>query len=172
MIRAEGLVVTRGRTAVLHGLTVDVPAGSITGLMGPSGCGKTTLMRAVVGAQAIAAGTLTVDGGPVGDARLRREIGYTSSEMGFDASSCGVSVSIGQQSPEIADGVGVSLEVREGGAGRRVRRVVPRVVVSGGHRAGGPSPGAAGTALICGSGTASRTRRTTTSAPTSSARAS
>lgn len=43
-----------------------------------------------------------------------REIGYTSSEMGFDASSCGVSVSIGQQSPEIADGVGVSLEVREG----------------------------------------------------------
>ena len=44
-----------------------------------------------------------------------REIGYTSSEMGFDASSCGVSVSIGQQSPEIADGVGVSLEVRETG---------------------------------------------------------
>lgn len=78
MIRAEGLVVTRGRTAVLHGLTFDVPAGSITGLMGPSGCGKTTLMRAVVGAQAIAAGTLTVDGAPVGDARLRREIGYTS----------------------------------------------------------------------------------------------
>ncbi|TFI17530.1 ATP-binding cassette domain-containing protein, partial [Micrococcus endophyticus] len=31
-----------------------------------------------VGAQAIAAGTLTVDGAPVGDARLRREIGYTS----------------------------------------------------------------------------------------------
>ena len=46
-----------------------------------------------------------------------REIGYTSSEMGFDASSCGVSVSIGQQSPEIADGVGVSLEVREGSDG-------------------------------------------------------
>lgn len=44
-----------------------------------------------------------------------REIGYTSSEMGFDASSCGVSVSIGQQSPEIADGVGVSLEARERG---------------------------------------------------------
>src|SRR5690606_20067653 len=46
-----------------------------------------------------------------------REIGYTSSEMGFDASSCGVSVSIGQQSPDIAGGVDVSLEVREGGDG-------------------------------------------------------
>lgn len=44
-----------------------------------------------------------------------REVGYTSSEMGFDASSCGVSVSIGQQSPDIASGVDTSLEVREGG---------------------------------------------------------
>lgn len=43
-----------------------------------------------------------------------REIGYTSSEMGFDASSCGVSVSIGQQSPDIASGVDHSLESRMG----------------------------------------------------------
>nr|WP_237466703.1 methionine adenosyltransferase [Leucobacter chromiireducens] len=43
-----------------------------------------------------------------------REIGYTSSEMGFDGSSCGVSVSIGQQSPDIADGVDSSLELRTG----------------------------------------------------------
>lgn len=45
-----------------------------------------------------------------------REVGYTSSEMGFDASSCGVSVSIGQQSPDIAFGVERSLEAREGEA--------------------------------------------------------
>ena len=44
-----------------------------------------------------------------------RGIGYTSSEMGFDASSCGVSVSIGQQSPDIAGGVDFSLEAREAG---------------------------------------------------------
>ena len=43
-----------------------------------------------------------------------REVGYTSSEMGFDAASCGVSVSIGQQSPDIAGGVDRSLEAREG----------------------------------------------------------
>lgn len=46
--------------------------------------------------------------------RAVREVGYTSSEMGFDASSCGVSVSIGQQSPDIASGVDHSLEAREG----------------------------------------------------------
>jgi S-adenosylmethionine synthetase len=43
-----------------------------------------------------------------------REVGYTSSEMGFDAASCGVSVSIGQQSPDIASGVDHSLEARLG----------------------------------------------------------
>ncbi|MBO1902882.1 methionine adenosyltransferase [Leucobacter weissii] len=42
-----------------------------------------------------------------------RTVGYTSSDMGFDAASCGVSVSIGQQSPEIAEGVDSSYEVRE-----------------------------------------------------------
>lgn len=31
-----------------------------------------------------------------------KDIGYTSSEIGFDADSCGVMVSIGQQSPDIA----------------------------------------------------------------------
>lgn len=41
-------------------------------------------------------------------------IGYTSSAVGFDGESCGVAVSIGNQSPDIAAGVDVALETREG----------------------------------------------------------
>ncbi|GAA3694752.1 methionine adenosyltransferase [Zhihengliuella alba] len=41
-------------------------------------------------------------------------IGYDSSANGFDGERCGVSISIGQQSPEISDGVNKSLEAREG----------------------------------------------------------
>lgn len=43
-----------------------------------------------------------------------QQIGYTSSDVGFDGKSCGVSVSIGEQSPDIARGVNSGLEVREG----------------------------------------------------------
>ena len=40
-------------------------------------------------------------------------IGYNSSEIGFDGKSCGVSVSIGEQSRDIAQGVDSGFEVRE-----------------------------------------------------------
>lgn len=44
------------------------------------------------------------------------KIGYNSSRVGFDGASCGVSISIGQQSPDIAGGVNHALEEREGSA--------------------------------------------------------
>lgn len=44
------------------------------------------------------------------------EIGYDSSEKGFDGNSCGISVSIGAQSPDIAQGVDDAFEERVTGS--------------------------------------------------------
>ncbi|MEY5004646.1 MAG: hypothetical protein RLZZ594_676 [Actinomycetota bacterium] len=49
-----------------------------------------------------------------------REIGYTSSDIGFDGDSCGVSISIGQQSPDIAQGVDTGHETRVGASADRL----------------------------------------------------
>ena len=43
-----------------------------------------------------------------------REVGYTRSAIGFDAETCGVNISIDEQSPDIALGVDTSLEARAG----------------------------------------------------------
>ncbi|MGW2195582.1 methionine adenosyltransferase, partial [Streptosporangium sp. NPDC001682] len=50
------------------------------------------------------------------------EIGYDASHKGFDGASCGVSVSIGAQSPDIAQGVDDAYENREGEAGDELDR--------------------------------------------------
>ncbi len=44
------------------------------------------------------------------------EIGYDTSEKGFDGNSCGISVSIGAQSPDIAQGVDDAVEERVSGS--------------------------------------------------------
>ncbi|MFC4123484.1 ABC transporter ATP-binding protein [Nocardia rhizosphaerae] len=77
-VRVDGLTVARGKRTVLHGLSLEIPSGSITGLLGPSGCGKTTLMRSIVGTQIVESGTVTVLGDPAGSAALRRRVGYVT----------------------------------------------------------------------------------------------
>lgn len=77
-IAVENLKVVRGGNEVLKDLTLAIPRGRITGLLGPSGCGKTTLMRAIVGVQIVAGGTVTVLGHAAGSQALRRSVGYVT----------------------------------------------------------------------------------------------
>jgi ABC-2 type transport system ATP-binding protein len=77
-IDVADLVVERGKKEVLHGISTQVPQGSVTGLLGPSGSGKTTLIRAIVGVQIVRSGRVTVLGEPAGAPALRHKIGYVT----------------------------------------------------------------------------------------------
>lgn len=79
-ISMDGLRVRRGKTDVLHGLSLSVDRGRIAGLLGPSGCGKTTLMRALVGVQRGVSGRLSVLGDAPGSPGLRRRVGYLTQD--------------------------------------------------------------------------------------------
>ena len=75
-VRVRDLDVVRGSTHALRSVSLDVPAGRVTGLLGPSGSGKTTLIRALVGVQIVRGGSVEVFGLPAGSAELRRRVGY------------------------------------------------------------------------------------------------
>jgi ABC-2 type transport system ATP-binding protein len=66
----------------LSDLSIDIPAGSIYGLVGPNGAGKTTLIKSIVGALRPTSGSITVLGhDPLGDRwTLRRRLGYMPQE--------------------------------------------------------------------------------------------
>ncbi|MFI2489669.1 ABC transporter ATP-binding protein [Promicromonospora kroppenstedtii] len=74
------LRVVRGDRTVIDGLRLDVPAGSVVGLLGPSGSGKTTLMRAVVGVQDKVTGTVEVLDDVAGSPALRHRVGYMTQD--------------------------------------------------------------------------------------------
>jgi branched-chain amino acid transport system ATP-binding protein len=56
-----------GRSEVLHGVDLRVPAGKAVALLGSNGAGKTTLLRTIAGLNPTRTGTIRLDGEPVDD---------------------------------------------------------------------------------------------------------
>jgi ABC-2 type transport system ATP-binding protein len=57
-------------------LTLEVGRGQVFGLLGPNGAGKTTLVKMLLGLARPTSGEARLLGAPVGDALVRRKVGY------------------------------------------------------------------------------------------------
>ena len=62
IIQTEGLTKRYGHVLAVDGLSLEVPRGSIFGLLGPNGSGKTTLMSMLLGLVRPTAGSFTLFG--------------------------------------------------------------------------------------------------------------
>lgn len=69
---------------ILNGLNMQVPRGSIYGLLGPSGCGKTSLIRCLIGSVRHGSGSVTVFGRKPGSPGCNipgRDVGYMPQDI-------------------------------------------------------------------------------------------
>ena len=82
MIVLDNLTKSFGASAILKGLSLEVPAGQNTVIIGPSGSGKSVTLKLIVRLLEPDGGRVTVDGAEVGAmdrdelAALRGRIGY------------------------------------------------------------------------------------------------
>jgi ABC-2 type transport system ATP-binding protein len=127
-VSIRGLRVSRGGKLVLPGIDLDVPPGSVTGLLGPSGSGKTTLMRAIVGVQIGESGDVSVLGLPAGSPELRRRVGYVT-----QAPSVYADLTVRENLTYFARIVGVG--------GDRIDAVIDRVGLAGHEQVAGALSG-------------------------------
>jgi len=80
VLKLEGVSVNIGPTPILRDISLEVPPGTMCGLIGRNGAGKTTLMRAVMGALSLQSGAMTFDGNDLArvaaHGRAKMGIGY------------------------------------------------------------------------------------------------
>jgi ATP-binding cassette subfamily B protein/ATP-binding cassette subfamily C protein/ATP-binding cassette subfamily B multidrug efflux pump len=89
---------------VLHGLDVDIPAGSFTGIVGHTGSGKSTLLSLLLRFYTAQQGRITIDGQPlhaVPDAAFRDAVGLVPQEALLMAASVRENIAMGR--PGISD---------------------------------------------------------------------
>jgi branched-chain amino acid transport system ATP-binding protein len=70
IIQVRDVTKTFGGVVANHAISLDVPAGRITGLIGPNGSGKTTLFNSIAGTHPIDSGSIAFEGREISKLRV------------------------------------------------------------------------------------------------------
>src|SRR5215510_7681614 len=82
-LRFDHAAVQLGGRTIWSDVSLTLAAGQFMAVLGPNGVGKSTLVKAALGLVGLSAGSITVLGGPPGQAG--REVGYLPQRRSFDA---------------------------------------------------------------------------------------
>ncbi|WP_241060471.1 ribosome-associated ATPase/putative transporter RbbA [Achromobacter xylosoxidans] len=74
VVKLSGVSLRYGRTLALDGITLDIAAGRMIGLIGPDGVGKSSLLALIAGSRAVQEGTIEVLGGDMASKRHRDDV--------------------------------------------------------------------------------------------------
>lgn len=89
-IHVRNVVKSFGNHRVLQNVSVDIPAGQITGIIGRNGSGKTVLLKCIIGLMRPDSGEIIVGGIRVGqDADFAPDLGFIIETPGFIGSRTG-----------------------------------------------------------------------------------
>jgi len=72
--RLVGVTLRYGKTVALNGITLDIPAAKMVGLIGPDAVGKSSLLSLLAGSRAVQEGTVEALGGDMASARHRESV--------------------------------------------------------------------------------------------------
>ena len=72
--RLAGVGLHYGKTVALDGITLDIPAGRMVGLIGPDAVGKSSLLSLLAGARAVQQGRVEALGGDMASTRHRESV--------------------------------------------------------------------------------------------------
>src|SRR5574344_927232 len=74
VVRLQQVQLHYGKVQALAGISLDIPAGRMIGLIGPDGVGKSSLLSLVAGARAVQQGVVEVLGGDMASKRHRNRV--------------------------------------------------------------------------------------------------
>lgn len=75
-IELENVTVSYDRTVALHGANLQVPKGSIAGIVGMNGSGKSTLFKAIMGLEKLQSGRVLIQGKSIQKINQRNLLAY------------------------------------------------------------------------------------------------
>jgi thiamine transport system ATP-binding protein len=123
MLEVDALDVRYGDRAVVDGVSLAAARGEVVCLLGPSGSGKTSLLRAVAGLEAPAAGSIRWDGRDLrGVPTHQRGVGFVFQDFALFPHR------------DVAANVGFGLRMRGKATGERVTEVLRLVGLDGYER--------------------------------------